>query len=150
MQQSPRTNKIGRVGEFFVAYVLERHGVECHHVDRFGMDLWCRLPDGRLVTVEVKTATGARGRGAHLPNYFFSTNSRNADWYALVALDIERVLFVPMHEVTAASLRIKPYDFTEERCVESVERFLGKKTPAEAGAREENNSREKTVLDKVS
>ena len=148
--QSTRTNKIGRVGEFFVAYVLERHGVECHHVDRFGMDLWCRLPDGCLVTVEVKTATGARGRGAHLPNYFFSTNSRNADWYALVALDIERVLFVPMHEVTAMTLRIKPYDFTEERCVESVERFLGKKTPAEAGAKEENNSREKTVLDKVS
>jgi hypothetical protein len=27
---------------------------------------------------------------------------------------------------------------------------LGKKTPAEAGAREENNSREKTVLAKVS
>ena len=150
MQQSPRTNKIGRVGEFFVAYVLERHGVECHHVDRFGMDLWCRLPNEQLVTVEVKTSTGARRRGAHLPAYFFSTNSRNADWYAFVALDIERVLFVPMNEVTAVTLRIKPYDFIEERCVESVERFLGKKTPAEAGAREENNSREKTVLAKVS
>ena len=150
MQQSPRTNKIGRVGEFFVAYVLERHGVECHHVDRFGMDLWCRLPNERLVTVEVKTSTGARRRGGHRPAYFFSTNSRNADWYAFVALDIERVLFVPMNEVTAVTLRFKPHDFIEERCVESVERFLEKKTPAEAGAREENNSREKTVLAKVS
>ena len=150
MQQSPRTSKIGRVGEFFVAYVLERHGVECHHVDRFGMDLWCRLPNERLVTVEVKTSTGARRRGGHRPAYFFSTNSRNADWYAFVALDIERVLFVPMNEVTAVTLRFKPYDFIEERCVESVERFLEKKTPAEAGAREENNSREKTVLAKVS
>jgi len=150
MQQSPRTSKIGRVGEFFVAYVLERHGVECHHVDRFGMDLWCRLPNERLVTVEVKTSTEARRRGAHRPTYLFTTNSRNADWYAFVALDIEQVLFVPMHEVTAMTLRVKPRDFTAERCVESVERFLGKKTPAEAGAREENNSREKTVLAKVS
>ena len=150
MQQSPRTSKIGRVGEFFVAYVLERHGVECHHVDRFGMDLWCRLPDERLVTVEVKTCTSPRIRGAHLPNYYFSTNSRNADWYALVALDIERVVFIPMHKIAAKSLRIKPRDFTAERCVESVEHFLGKKTPAEAGAREENNSREKAVLAKVS
>ena len=138
------------MGEFFVAYVLERQGVECHHVDRFGMDLWCRLPNERLVTVEVKTSTGARRRGGHRPAYFFSTNSRNADWYAFVALDIERVLFVPMNEVTAVTLRFKPYDFIEERCVESVERFLEKKTPAEAGAREENNSREKTVLAKVS
>ena len=114
------------------------------------MDLWCRLPNERLVTVEVKTSTGARRRGGHRPAYFFSTNSRNADWYAFVALDIERVLFVPMNEVTAVTLRFKPYDFIEERCVESVERFLEKKTPAEAGAREENNSREKTVLAKVS
>ena len=150
MQQSPRTSKIGRVGEFFVAYVLERQGVECHHVDRFGMDLWCRLPDHRLVTVEVKTCTSPRRRGAHLPNYYFSTNTRTADWYALVALDIEQVLFIPMHEIRATTLRIKPYDFTAERCVESVERFLGKKTPAEAGAREENNSREKAALPKVS
>jgi len=148
--QSTRTNKIGRVGEFFVAYVLERHGVECHHVDRFGMDLWCRLPDGRLVTIEVKTCTGTRRSGPRRPAYLFTTNSRTADWYAFVALDIERVLFVPMHEVTAMTLRIKPHNFTAEGCVESVERFLGKKTPAEAGAREENNSREKTVLAKVS
>ena len=148
--QSTRTNKIGRVGEFFVAYVLERHGVECHHVDRFGMDLWCRLPDGRLVTIEVKTCTGTRRSGPRRPTYLFTTNSRTADWYAFVALDIERVLFVPMHEVTAMTLRIKPHNFTAEHCVESVERFLGKKTPAEAGAREENNSREKTVLAKVS
>ena len=150
MQQSTRTTKIGRVGEFFVAYVLERHGVECHHVDRFGMDLWCRLPDERLVTVEVKTCTGTRRSGPRRPAYLFTTNSRTADWYAFVALDIERVLFVPMHEVTAMTMRIKPHNFTAEHCVESVERFLGKKTPAEAGAREENNSREKTVLAKVS
>ena len=148
--QSTRTNKIGRVGEFFVAYVLERHGVECHHVDRFGMDLWCRLPNEQLVTIEVKTCTNSHRRGNRRPAYLFTTNSRTADWYAFVALDIERVLFVPMHEVTAMTLRIKPHNFTAEGCVESVERFLGKKTPAEAGAREENNSREKTVLAKVS
>lgn len=150
MQQSSRTSKIGRVGEFFVAYVLERYGVECHHVDKLGTDLWCRLPNEQLTTVEVKTCTSPRRRGAHLPNYYFSTSTRNADWYAFVALDIEQVFFMPMHEVTAVTLRIKPHDFTAERCVESVERFLGKKTPAEAGVREENNSREKTVLSKVS
>lgn len=150
MQQSPRTNKIGRVGEFYVAYVLERQGVECHHVDRFGMDLWCRLPNERLVTVEVKTCTTPRRRGAHRQNYYFSTNSRNADWYALVALDIERVMFIPMYEITAKTLRIQPCDFTVGRCMESTERLLEKKTPAEAGVREENNSREKAALAKVS
>ena len=130
-----RTTKIGRVGEFFVAYVLERHGVECHHVDRFGMDLWCRLPDERLVTVEVKTCTGTRRSGPRRPAYLFTTNSRTADWYAFVALDIERVLFVPMHEVTAMTLRIKPHNFTAEGCVESVERFLGKKDPRRSGGK---------------
>ena len=26
---------IGRVGEFFAIYKLEKYGIECHHVDRY-------------------------------------------------------------------------------------------------------------------
>jgi hypothetical protein len=57
---------IGRAGEFLAAYILETHGVEVHHVDRAGADLWCKVR-GSIVTVQVKacTAPDAEQRPVH-------------------------------------------------------------------------------------
>jgi hypothetical protein len=46
---------VGRAGEFLAAYILETHGIEVHHVDRAGADLWCKVR-GSIVTVQVKAS----------------------------------------------------------------------------------------------
>jgi uncharacterized protein (UPF0335 family) len=46
---------VGRAGEFLAAYILETHGIEVHHVDRAGADLWCKV-QGSIVTVQVKSS----------------------------------------------------------------------------------------------
>jgi hypothetical protein len=46
----------GRQGEFLAAYILEKNGIEVHHVDRSGADLWCRI-NNAILTVQVKAAT---------------------------------------------------------------------------------------------
>ena len=46
----------GRIGEFFAMYVLERCGIECHHVDRSGVDLWCQTGNEDMFTLQVKSA----------------------------------------------------------------------------------------------
>ena len=51
------SNQAGRAGEFYIAYVLEKNGIECHHVDLQGTDLWCQLENGKMFTVQVKSAT---------------------------------------------------------------------------------------------
>ena len=56
MTNQAQKEQTGRAGEFLAAYILESNGVECHRVDRRGDDLWCKLPNGRLVTVQVKAA----------------------------------------------------------------------------------------------
>jgi hypothetical protein len=47
----PPNTETGRRGEFLAAYILESHGIECHHVNREGADLWCKV-QGRVFTVE--------------------------------------------------------------------------------------------------
>lgn len=115
------------MGEFFAAYVLEKHGVECHHVDREGSDLWCKVR-GSIVTIEVKTAGGARsaggGRASRAPKYNFSTTTRDADWFCFVAIDLELLLLRPTSEVTVKHVSIDPSLFTVESQERSIEEFL--------------------------
>jgi hypothetical protein len=66
--QHNNTDK-GRQGEFLAAYILETYGVEVHHVDRSGSDLWCRVNDARWHTnpdlaQTVDTLAGHGGRAA--------------------------------------------------------------------------------------
>jgi hypothetical protein len=83
---------IGRQGEFLAAYILETHGVEVHHVDRAGADLWCRTPHG-IVTVQVKARSKPHPTNDRSqPYYSFNTNHSDADFFAFVALDRELLL----------------------------------------------------------
>ena len=52
----------GRIGECLVIYMLEKCGVECHHVDRSGIDLWCQSRNKDVFTVQVKSANVSSDR----------------------------------------------------------------------------------------
>ena len=118
----------GRIGEFFAAYVLEKHGVECHHVDREGSDLWCKVRES-IVTVEVKAATCARVGGSpdgpkRAPRYHFNTSNKDADWYCFVAVDLELLLMRPASEVMVKHMSMNQNRFTLEAQEQSIEEFL--------------------------
>ena len=94
-------NTMGRAGEFFAAYVLERYAVECHHTDREGTDLWCRAPNGYIFTVQVKTTTAPKSTGTYKDTdysyYRFSHAAPNQsfDYYCFVALDLHLIRLLP-------------------------------------------------------
>ena len=120
------TTDIGRAGEFFAAYVLERHGVECHHVDRAGSDLWCQV-NGSITTVQVKTASCPRCPGSrHKRLYyrFFAARPTAARWFALVALDRELLLLKHTSVIQKKYLSLDPEEFTPEAQEQTIEAFL--------------------------
>ena len=117
----------GRAGEYFAAYVLESYGVEAHRVDTQYSDLWCRVGED-VRAVEVKTCTRFSVAPAHRkvsPHYRFNVKSKKHGWFCLVALDIERLLFRPVEEVTASqTLQIQASEFTLDNQRMTIERFL--------------------------
>lgn len=115
---------IGRAGEFLAAYILETHGIEVHHVDRAGADLWCKV-QGSIVTVQVKASQGpTKGNARSLPYYTYRTQTLDADWYCLVALDRELLLMRPASSILACTLRIAPSEFNEANQRRTIEEML--------------------------
>lgn len=105
-------------------YQLERHGVQVAHVDRDGQDLWVRTPSGRMLTVQVKTATEPRSYGTDrgLRYYFHDGNAAiDTDLYALVALQPEVVLICRPDEMRR---RWAEDLFTKERMISSIRELL--------------------------
>jgi len=91
----------GRIGEYFVAFLLEREGIEASIVDRVGTDLFCRRPNGEMFSVEVKTAVKGilSNSNAKTPRMNYNIKSVNSDWYAFVDLSTELVVFKPRSEL---------------------------------------------------
>lgn len=102
----------GRIGECLLTYLLEKCGVECHHVDRSGVDLWCQSRNKEVFTVQVKSANVSSDR----PKYAFNVSTtKTADFYVFVALDLEQVIVKSIADVAhKTTLRIAIADFTEE------------------------------------
>jgi hypothetical protein len=115
----------GRAGEFLAAYILETHGVEVHHVDRAGADLWCRI-NGAIFTVQVKAATQPTRSNEHTQStyYAYLTKKPNADWHCFVALDRQLLLMRPSAEVLASTLRIAPSEFNAANQRRTIEQML--------------------------
>lgn len=116
---------IGRAGEFLAAYILETHGVEVHHVDRAGADLWCKVR-GSIVTVQVKSssAPSASNRHTTVQYYAFRTQATNADWYCFVALDRELLLMRRVGLMPASSTRFAPSEFNEVNQRRTIEEMM--------------------------
>ena len=112
------TAHTGRVGEFFAMYVLERHGVECCHVDRSGVDLWGQSYYEDMFTLQIKAANLAtlkRKRSKDQYKYCFNIRKgRIADFHMFIALDIQRVMVKRTKDLKAAcSLQLSADAFTE-------------------------------------
>lgn len=68
---------VGRSGEYYVCYLLEGAGCEATRSDgRF--DIVAVRPDGKIISVEVKTSRALRGGSLG-----FRIGKSKADWFAL-------------------------------------------------------------------
>ena len=116
----------GRMGEFLASYILETYGIEVHHVDRAGADLWCKA-NSKLFTVQVKAATVTTKSNTHtsMTYYNYATRNPNADYFCFVALDLRLLLMRPVSSITASTVRILPAEFTEENQQKTVGAMLG-------------------------
>mgnify|MGYP003118464980 FL=1 len=112
MDEIDSTASKGRIGECLVIYLLEKCGVECHHVDRSGIDLWCQSRNKDVFTVQVKSANV----NSYRSRYSFNVaTTKTADFYVFVALDLEQIIVRSTSEVTVkTTLRIPLNIFTEE------------------------------------
>lgn len=113
------SSHVGRIGEFFAMYVLEKRGVECHHVDRSGVDLWCQSYNEDMFTLQVKAANLATLKQRYKNperRYLYNLNTKKvADFYMFIALDVQRVLIKSTEELgSRGSLQLHPNKFTEE------------------------------------
>ena len=127
-------SKAGRAGEFYIAYVLEKNGIECHHVDLQGTDLWCQLENGKMFTVQVKSATtpfrrkDSRNKGglARWVYGFCLTTAKKADFTIYLALDQERFIVETAEQVgKKKSKQITPRAFTTAKQAEGIELLKG-------------------------
>ena len=87
---------VGRVGEYLTAFYLESFGIDCTIVDRRGTDIYCRMPDGHMFTLEVKSSQMPQNKKraeADSDFYAFHVTSKAAKWYAFVDLNSRLVLF---------------------------------------------------------
>ena len=120
------SSHVGRVGEFFAIYKLEKYGIECHHVDRSGIDLWCQSLDNSLFTVQVKASNichfNKHNKRPEFSGYAFNLRADHvADFYVFVALDIERIIVKPVEELEGKTqLRLTASDFTREEELEGM------------------------------
>jgi hypothetical protein len=118
---------IGRAGEFLAAYILETHGVEVHHVDRAGADLWCKVR-GSITTVQVKACTAPTQSNARSTQYYsYKTQPSDADWYCFVALDRELLLMRPSEGIVSTT-RIAPSEFNEANQRRTIEDMINART----------------------
>jgi hypothetical protein len=115
---------VGRAGEFLAAYILETHGIEVHHVDRAGADLWCKV-QGSITTVQVKASTiPIQSNDRSTLYYTYATRNPVADWYCFVALDRELLLMRPVSTIVATTTRIAPSEFNEANQRRTIEEMM--------------------------
>lgn len=107
------------------SYILETYGIEVHHVDRAGADLWCRA-NGTIFTVQVKSASRPTksNKRTTVGYYGFFTKSTSADWFCFVALDRQLLLMRKPADITTTTLRLAPSEFNEVNQRRSIEAML--------------------------
>ena len=113
-----RSTSVGRSGEYYVCYLLERAGLEATRSDGL-FDIVAVRPDGRIISVEVKTCLSPRWASAG-----FGIGKSAADWFAL-CIDGEhgpKVVFKRGNDpiFQQAFVRVKTADFTPAAFAESL------------------------------
>lgn len=111
----PTSSDIGRAGEFLVMARLSELGYYCVHSDSYSDDIWAKDGEGRMFTIQVKTVTEHKRRGPRsAQKYEFTCKGTSADFYALVALDRQRILYQTLQQFSKKTLRLPYCKFTEQ------------------------------------
>jgi len=114
----------GRAGEILASYYLERCGMPCSIVDRFGTDIWARGPGGQYFSVEVKSA---RIQPSPYNSYVFCVRNKTADQFVLICADNSLIRILSrdalMRLCPGGSFRRKGSFFTEELMWEDISRI---------------------------
>lgn len=101
---------------------LSAIGLYCVHSDSYSDDVWLKLPDGSICTIQVKTATYDNRRYSR----GFHTSGSDADLYAFVDLKLERIIYRLGRSVAQKYCRIKQDQFTPEEELSSLLHCLDK------------------------
>ena len=114
------STQIGRSGEYYVCHLLEVAGIEVTRIDG-QFDLLAVLPSGRLVRIEVKTAT------RHMRGFsVFHRGMSVCDFWALYSVEagIVRIVQNDSQYVRPKRIRVPVGDFTEELAQQDIEALL--------------------------
>jgi hypothetical protein len=114
--------QIGRIGEFIAAAAVEQLGMDAILVSGKKYDLLVTKED-RIYRVQVKATSrpNVSNRQTSKPLYEFRTaygrlgkqtySKGQVDIFALVALDIRKVVFLPASDIKKITTRIPPFWF---------------------------------------
>lgn len=117
MSGSTHNNKIGRAGEFLALSRLSFAGISCILVQHEIDDAYLKTPSGKLLTLQVKTASKKTGNARQ---YRWNTqplgNNKKSDVYALVAYDIKKIYWARGDDpiIKKTSTRLYPDQFVNE------------------------------------
>jgi hypothetical protein len=117
MSGSTHNNKIGRAGEFLALSRLSFAGISCILVQHEIDDAYLKTPSGKLLTLQVKTASKKTGNARQ---YRWNTqplgNNKKSDVYALVAYDIKKIYWARGDDpiIKKTSTRLYPDQFADE------------------------------------
>ena len=119
----------GRAGEYFAAYVLEKHGAETYRVDG-AFDLIC-LANNDLIQIEVKSATASYKQAINIGQYKFYRSRAEHDYITpaytcLVAIDrgVMRIVKGDVFTTKSGILTMSGKEFTHEKMKEDIRNFL--------------------------
>ena len=117
MSGSTHNNKIGRAGEFLALSRLSFAGISCIWVQHEIDDAYLKTPSGKLLTLQVKTASKKTGNARQ---YRWNTqplgNNKKSDVYALVAYDIKKIYWARGDDpiIKKTSTRLYTDQFVDE------------------------------------
>ena len=117
MDGSTHNNNVGRAGEFLALSRLSFAGISCILVQHEIDDAYLKTPSGKLLTLQVKTASKKTGNARQ---YRWNTqplgNNKKSDVYALVAYDIKKIYWARGDDpiIKKTSTRLYPDQFADE------------------------------------
>jgi len=117
MNGSTHSNNIGRAGEFLALSRLSFAGISCILVQHEIDDAYLKTPSGKLLTLQVKTASKTTG---NQNQYRWTTsaigNNKKSDVYALVAYNLNKIYWARGDDpiIKKTSTRLYPQQFENE------------------------------------
>ena len=125
------SHQLGRVGEHYAVYRLEKAGIEAIRIDREDVDLWAKLPNKKIISVQVKSSRefNFKNRTPHFRFYFRKRKStyRSADISICVGINAETNLVCiedNFEHEARRDIRINKNFFNKETEEESIQRLI--------------------------